>query len=115
MTTPDPRRSGAWRKTRAALIAAAVESPTPIICWRCEQPIEDLSNDAVDLGHLIDHAVAEPGTTAAVRLEHRSCNRSAGLALQREMTRRPRHRSIAWVTSEPWGPERQLYYPDNSR
>ncbi|GAA3620836.1 hypothetical protein [Microlunatus ginsengisoli] len=98
MTAKDPRSTRAWRKLKAMHLAEAASSSAPLICWRCELPIEP--GQAVDLGHLTDQALAEPGMPVRVALEHRSCNRAAGHALSRELLRRPRVQNTAWITTE---------------
>jgi hypothetical protein len=96
MTTPrrDERQTHAWSRLRAWLIATA---PRPLICWRCEQPID--AGQPIDLGHVIDYALAN-GSPIRVRLEHRTCNRAAGMALSRELTRTPRTNNQHWTTTE---------------
>ena len=96
----DPRDRPGWRRQRSLRIAMARQSSTPVICWRCEQPITDLSADAVDLGHIIDVATAAPGAPQRVALEHRRCNRSARMALGREMIRKTRYKGTKWEPSE---------------
>lgn len=98
MTHQDIRRTRYWRRLKAMHIAAAMLSPEPVTCWRCEQPITDLSG--AELGHLIDAATAEPGTPLRVALEHGHCNRAAGSALQNEMRRRPRTNNQAWISTD---------------
>lgn len=91
-------------KARRYLIAQARISPTPVICWRCEEEITQADMATAEAGHVIDRALMVPGTAPRLRLEHRACNRAAGYALGRELTRgkggRVRRPGGQWSSTE---------------
>jgi hypothetical protein len=90
----------AHRKARSYLIAQARISPTPVICWRCEEPIYNDELPLAECGHVIDAALMQPGMAPRYRLEHRACNRAAGYALGRELMTSVRNPNKQWETSE---------------
>lgn len=94
------------RQAREFLIRQARMSATPVICWRCETPITAADLATAECGHVVDAALMTPGVAPRYRLEHRACNREAGLALGRELargdglTRAGRNPSRAWVSTD---------------
>lgn len=93
----------AHRKARAYLLAMARLSPTPVICWRCEEAISADDMATAEAGHVVDAALMAPGTAPRLRLEHRACNRAAGYALGRELAKgggRMRAPAGTWVSTD---------------
>lgn len=79
MAAGDPRSTAAHQRRRAELLPAAHYSPCP----RCGLLM--LPDEALDLGHSTD-LVDQPGRIGD-RIEHASCNRSAGALRSGSTTR----------------------------
>lgn len=83
------------------MIAQALASPEPTVCWRCEMIMTRDEIRHADLGHVVDIGYETPDTRPRLKLEHPGCNRAAGIAAQRERVKRPtRPPSTAWQTGE---------------
>lgn len=79
----------AHQRKRAELLAiveGAARSGAPMDCPRCSKPMFDWQD--LDLGHSVDAAV-DPNAKGD-RIEHRSCNRSAGAELANSRRMGPR-------------------------
>ena len=69
----------AHQKRRRELLPAAYNTPCP----RCGEPM--LKGQALDLGHSVDRSI-DPNALGD-RIEHESCNRSAGALLGQDRAR----------------------------
>ncbi|WP_221585568.1 hypothetical protein [Microbacterium sp. G2-8] len=75
----DPTYGIEHQKRREELLPAAYGTPCP----RCGDVM--LASDDLDLGHTIDHAL--DSHAVGDRIEHASCNRSAGAKLKSTLER----------------------------
>lgn len=75
----DPAYGAEHQRTRELLLPLAWGTPCP----RCRETM--LETDELDLGHSVDKAI--DSNAVGDRIEHASCNRSAGAELKARLSR----------------------------
>jgi len=86
----DPAYDAAHQRRRLELLPKAIGTPCP----RCQ--VIMLESDELDLGHSTDKAI--DASAIGDRIEHASCNRSAGGSLGAEL----RARATRYRPSRKW-------------